>query len=150
MIECNRESEFYIWRTLFAVAHADNVVTPEEITFMAQILEDVNFSPEQTSILKDDLVNPKDPEAMFHRITDQNDRIKFFDLARDLVWVDGDFGAEEQGVMVELYKIHIKDTNVDKLVGNIEMEFEEDTPHTSNKSNPFTNLINMLKKTLGH
>ena len=37
------ESRFYMWRTLFSVAHADNVVTDEEIAFMAHILEDINF-----------------------------------------------------------------------------------------------------------
>ena len=42
------ESRFYMWRTLFAVAHADNVVADEEVEFMAHILEDVEFSDHQT------------------------------------------------------------------------------------------------------
>lgn len=121
------ESRFYMWRTLFAVAHADNIVTDEEIAFMAHILEDIQFSEEQTSILKGDIMTPKDVELMFDGVTDSNDRTEFFDFARDLVWVDGDFALEEQSVMVKLLQTHFKDINVDDLVGNVTLEFEEDS-----------------------
>jgi len=120
------ESEFYMWRTLFAVAHADNVVTEEEISFMAEILDDIQFTGEQTDILKDDIVNAKNVNAMFAGVTNPKDRVKFFEFARDLVWVDGDFASEEQSVMIGLYKQHMSDTTVDELVGKISLEFEED------------------------
>ncbi len=120
------ESEFYMWRTLFSVAHADNVVTEEEISFMAEILDDVQFTDEQTEILKDDIVNAKNVTDMFSGVTNQNDRVKFFEFARDLVWVDGDFDSLEQSVMIGLYKQHMSDTTVDELVGKISLEFEED------------------------
>ena len=125
------ESRFYMWRTLFAIAHADNVVTDEEIEFMAHILEDIDFTDQQTSILKDDIVHPKNVEEMFHGMNDQTDRKEFFDLARDLVWVDGAFGAPEQGVMINLLKKHLKDVDFDKLVGNVSLELEEDTVYVS-------------------
>lgn len=120
------ESEFYMWRTLFAVAHADNVVTEEEISFMAEILDDVQFTDEQTEILKDDIVNAKNVTEMFSGVINPSDRVKFFEFARDLVWVDGDFASEEQSVMIGLYKQHISGTTVDELVGKITLEFEED------------------------
>ncbi len=122
------KSQFYMWRTLFAVAHADNVVTDEEISFMAQILEDVDFSDAQTQILKDDIINAKNVEDMFAGITSENDRVKFFEFARDLVWVDGDFGSEEQTVMIKLYQTHMKDTNVDEMIGKISLQLEDDQP----------------------
>lgn len=123
------QSQFYMWRTLFAVAHADNIVTDEEIEFMAHILEDVQFSDEQTEILKDDILNAKDVELMFKNVTDQNDRVHFFDLARDLVWVDGDFGDEEQSVMIKLHRQHFKNTNVDDLIGHVPLSLEDDPQH---------------------
>ena len=49
------ESQFYMWRTLFAVAHADSIVADEEVAFMASVLNDINFTPEQTEVLKDDI-----------------------------------------------------------------------------------------------
>lgn len=120
------QSQFFMWRTLFAVAHADNIVTDEEIAFMAHVLEDIDFSEEQTAILKDDIGNPKDIEMMFRGITEQEDRSKFFDFARDLVWVDGDFGTEEQSVMIKLFREHFQNTDVEKLVGQVRLEFEDD------------------------
>lgn len=128
------ESEFFMWRTLFSVAHADNIVTDEEIEFMAQILGDVNFSDEQTKMLKDDIVNPKDAHKMFNGVTDQNDRIQFFEFARDLVWVDGDFGSEEQSVMLHLYQKHLKETNVDELIGKTSLELEDEPCRQSDLS----------------
>lgn len=121
------DSRFYMWRTLFSVAHADNVVTDEEIEFMAHILEDVDFTDEQTDILKDDIVNPKNVELMFQGVTDQKDRIEFFDFARDLVWVDGDFGSEEQSVMIKLQQQHINRVNVDDMMEQIAtLQLEDD------------------------
>lgn len=143
------DSQFYIWRTLFAVAHADDIVTDEEVQFMAHVMEDVDFTEEQTTTLKDDVVNPKDPVTMFHNIAEQKDRALFFDLARDLVWVDGDFDEAEQTVMVKLHKIHIRDTNVDNLVGNVGLELEEEISrpagHQSPKKTNFFDVLNIFK-----
>jgi len=131
------ESEFYMWRTLFAVAHADNVVTEEEISFMAEILDDIQFTGEQADLLKDDIVNAKNVNAMFAGVTNPKDRVKFFEFARDLVWVDGDFASEEQSVMIGLYKQHMSDTTVDELVGKISLEFEEDPSAAKPSSEDF-------------
>ena len=120
------DSRFYMWRTLFAVVHADSVVTDEEIGFMAHVLDDIDFSDEQTVILKDDIATAKNAEVLFDLVTEQQDRSEFFDLARDLVWVDGDFGTEEQSVMIKLQQAHIKKTDVDSLVGEVSLEFEEE------------------------
>ncbi len=120
------DSEFYMWRTLFAIAHADNIVTEEEVAFMSEILNDVNFTDEQVDILKDDILNAKNTTEMFDGVTNTKDRVKFFEFARDLVWIDGDFASEEQSVMIDLYKQHIEETTVDELVGKISLEFEED------------------------
>lgn len=145
------DSQFYIWRTLFAVAHADNVVTDEEVKFMAHVMDEVDFSDEQSELLKDDLHNAKNAEEMFMHITNQKDREQFFDLARDLVWVDGDFDQQEQNVMVRLHKMHIKNVNVDTLIGNVELELEEDQTEQKQETSPktkkggFFDVISMFK-----
>ena len=151
MISKLTESKFHIWRTLFAVAHADNIVTDEEVKFMVHVVDEVEFSDEQSEILKDDLHNAKNAEAMFMNITDQEDREQFFDLAHELVWVDGEFDEQEQTVMVKLHKMHIKSTNVDTLIGNVKLELEEDHSAGSagltkeNKKGGFLDLIGMFK-----
>ncbi|MEZ5813782.1 MAG: hypothetical protein R3E13_03540 [Alphaproteobacteria bacterium] len=118
------ESQFYMWRTLFAVAHADNVVTDEEVRFMAEALEDIAFSEEQRTILNDDTKNAKDIEQMFFGISDVKDQAAFFKFARELVHIDGDYGAEEQAVMLKLKELHLRSANLDELVGSVSMELE--------------------------
>lgn len=120
------ESQFYMWRTLFAVAHADDRVSSEEVRYMAEVLEDVPFTESQRTILNADIKNPQDPEAMFAGITDLHDQAVFFKHASSLVHVDGHFGAEEQQILVKLQKLHLKKVNVDSLVGRIDLEFEDE------------------------
>lgn len=151
MTEKVTNSQFYIWRTLFAVAHADNIVTDEEVKFMAHVMDEIDFSDEQSELLKDDLHNAKNAEAMFVHITEQEDRELFFDLARDLVWVDGNFDEEEKSMMVRLHKMHIKDINVDTLVGNVSMELEEEPveadvqPSPTQKKGSFFDVMKLFK-----
>lgn len=120
------DSQFYMWRTLFAISHADNVLTAEEIRYMTEILEEIPFSEGQKNTLRNDIANPQDIEAMFVKISDQNDRTEFFNFARELVWIDGDFGEDEQAIMVRLKQLHIMDIDVDKLVGNVQLQLEGD------------------------
>ncbi len=150
------ESQFYMWRTLFAVAHADDVVSDEEISFMAKALDDVSFSDEQTEILKDDILNAKDVEQMFDGIADEKDRQNFFKLARDLVWADGVFDAQEQSVMIALQKKHMKGINLDSMVnsaGSVTLEFESGGSNTpsyrmddAETSNGFLRALNIFRK----
>ncbi len=141
------QSQFYMWRTLFALTHADNIVTDEEIKFMANALEGVNFTDAQTTILMDDINNAKDVKEMFSAITDKGDRLKFFDFARELVWCDGNFDSEEQAVMVQLMEGHVQETNVDDLVGSVSLELENDVAPQQNqpqKSNAKHSIIDIV------
>lgn len=122
------ESEFYMWRAVFAIAHADNKVTDEEVRFMAEAMEDIAFSEGQKAVLKDDIRHPKDITEMFKGITNPKDQSNFFRFARNLVWVDGEFGKEEQAIMLELQKAHLQNIDVDTLIGNIDLQLEDSAP----------------------
>lgn len=119
------DSQFYMWRTLFAIAHVDNTVSDEEVRFMAEALEDVPFSEEQRAVLTDDIRHPKKIAEMFAGVTDMLDQARFFKFAHGLVWADGNFGKDEQKIMLELGKAHVKVVDMDKLVGKIDLEFED-------------------------
>ncbi|MGB0720477.1 MAG: TerB family tellurite resistance protein, partial [Bdellovibrionales bacterium] len=70
MSETLSDSAFYIWRTVCAVAHADEVLSEEEVRFIAEAMEDMPFSNDQRMILEDDLVNAKNVDDMYAGITD--------------------------------------------------------------------------------
>ena len=120
------ESQFYMWRAIFALAHADDVVTNEELRFMSEALEDVPFSDEQKAILKKDTLDAQSVEVMFMQITDPLDQSEFFQIASKMAHIDGDFGQEEQDIMLKIKQIHLANVDVDKLVGHVDLKFDED------------------------
>jgi len=126
MAEALNDSQFYMWRTLFAVAHADHVVTDEEVRFMAEAMEDVPFSDEQLAVLSEDVKNPQNVEVMFAGVSDIKDQAAFFKFAHELVHIDGEYAAEEQAVLLRLKETHLQNTNLDELIGGVSMELEED------------------------
>lgn len=121
------ESEFYMWRTVFALAHVDHNVSEREVTLMSDILKDISFTDEQRAALEEDIKRKQDPAEMFKQISDEKDRLMFFQFAHDMVWVDGEYGREEQEIMLKLYQKHVLDTNVDDLIGKVKLELEDDS-----------------------
>lgn len=97
-----------MWRALFAISHADAVVSAEERSFMNRVLQEQPFNEAQRAILEQDIEQKQDVTALFARITDQHDRSQFFHYARTLVWADGDFGHQEQQILTRLQKEHFK------------------------------------------
>lgn len=119
------ESKFNMWRAIFALAHADHVVTEEERKFMQKALATEGFSPEQKRILEGDMEVSRDIRNMFMRITDQADRSRFFYFARMLLWCDGDFAAQEQAILTELQRAHNKTLDFSEI-GVVGLRLEED------------------------
>lgn len=123
------ESRFYMWRAVFAMAHADNVITDEERRFMRAVIRDHNFTDFQKDILLNDIDNEQDISSMFSFISDQEDRTKFFYYARLLCWSDGDFDAQEQEILTRLKRCYIENVDFDKLMEDVDLELEEDETH---------------------
>lgn len=125
MVQVN-DSQFYMWRTIFALAHADDVVSPEELRFMAEALEDIPFSEAQKVILKADTTEAQPIEEMFKRIEDPADQAEFFKFAKQIAHIDGDFGEEEQEVILRLQRLHFSTINLDELIGKVDMSFQDE------------------------
>jgi hypothetical protein len=115
MTQTVSDSRFYMWRSLFAISHADAVVTPEERSFMNRILDQEPFNEDQRAILIQDIAHKEDIRILFPRVTEQQDRSEFFDYARTLVWTDGDFTAEEQKLLVDLKRMHVQSVNFENF-----------------------------------
>ena len=119
-----KPDEFYMWRTLFAMVHVDHKVREQEIRFMAEAMEDLPFNDDQMKILRDDIVKPKDIEDMFKHVESTQLEARFFKFAHQLVWIDGEYHEEEQRIMLELLRAHMHKIDFDKLIGEIDLEFE--------------------------
>ena len=120
------ESAFHMWRAVFAMAHADNVVTSEEKKYLQGILANEPFTAEQKSVLEKDMITPQDVAAMFVKIDDQHDRSQFFYHARMLVWSDGDFGEQEQKIIMRLKQTHVRTVDFDQIMKNLDLSLDEE------------------------
>ena len=119
------ESRYNMWRAIFAMAHADNVVSPEEEKFMRDILQKFNFSDGQRRQLEEDMSVKTEPGEHFDFISDKNDRSEFFKYARILVWCDGDFDEQEQEILARLKQNHLTHLDVNEMVQEIRQTFDE-------------------------
>ena len=124
-------SEFNMIRALFALAHADGHVSPDEKRFLSNLLATTPLNDEQRAVLKDDLKTRKDIETLFDGIKMQEHRSRFFYLARLLCWSDGDYDKQEQTLMMRLKDLHVKTVNLESMVGKVTLEFEDDEDNKS-------------------
>lgn len=93
------ESEFYMWRAVFAFTYVDNVLSLEEQELLQAYLKKVPFSTKQLATLKNDLQNPKDVVGLYRKITRSEDKERFCVLARAIVWCEGDITAQEKAIL---------------------------------------------------
>lgn len=120
------ESTFYMWRAVFAMAHADDVVTAEEKKYLHGILANEPFCAEQKRILEKDIDTPQDVANMFVKVEDQHDRSQFFYHARMLVWSDGDFGEQEQKIIMRLKQTHVRTVDFDQIIKDLDLSLDEE------------------------
>lgn len=93
------ESEFNMWRAVFAFSLVDRLLTVEEQSLLSGYLSSVPFSAQQKNILLDDFKNPQDVEKFYRKITEGKDRARFCELARTLVWSKGDMDLQEKIIL---------------------------------------------------
>ncbi len=119
------QSKFYMFRTLYSLLHADNIITDEELDFMKNVLEDVELSDEQSDIFYDDIKNPKDAVEMFKGITDDSDKSAFFSFAYDLVLTDGNYHTKEYKVIKSLQSLYDKENGKEVDTDEIDLVLEQ-------------------------
>ena len=105
------DSKLHMWRALFALAHADLIITQEERIFMRGVMEGLNLSPEQKALLEADTAQSQDALEMFKNIGDDADKDEFFHIAYDLVWIDGEHNVDEEKTLMAIKAYHEREQN---------------------------------------
>jgi hypothetical protein len=108
------DSEFHMWRAVFAFALVDGVLSVEEQRLLQSYMMHVPFSHDQLETLRQDFRKPPRLLEMYRRITAQEHRERFCTLARALVWCEGSMNREEHDVLTQLDCITRDDTADDR------------------------------------
>ena len=140
------DSAFYMWRTVFALAHIDGVVTDEEKKFMRDTLEEVNFSLEQKEELENDIHTPHDPAILYKKISQPKHKQQFFQYAKTMVWIDGDFADDERQVLERLKTMHKFNSMSQEKPVSMSIEDQKSNDNTAEKAGNFRSVLNSLKK----
>lgn len=93
------DSEFSMWRAVFAFSVLDNTLSLEEQKLLQIYRNKVDFSDEQLRILSTDFKSPQDIEQLYRGITKPDDKKRFCVLARAMVWSDGEMDAQEAEIL---------------------------------------------------
>ncbi len=134
MTDIISDSRFHMWRCLVAISHADAVVTAEELGFIKKAMAAERLSDDQRAVLDHDLVHKQDIHALFSYVTDERDRSELFDHARTLVWSDGEFGEDEQELLIDLKRMYLQSVDFDNLEQTGGLSLDEDNNNNSNNS----------------
>lgn len=93
------DSEFNMWRAIFAFTLVDNVLSIEEQKLLQDYQHQAGFSQAQFDILKNDFKSPGDIIALFDKIAERKDKERFCILTRALAWCEGDIDRQEAEVL---------------------------------------------------
>ena len=114
------DSQIYMWKTVIALIHADNVEHPEETNFIKDRMDKLQLNPEQRTELENTLQSPGSVEENFEKITDTRDRSQFIYFARLLFWSDGDFSKQERKIHQQLNENVIGKANLRKVMRRLD------------------------------
>ena len=96
------QSEFYMWRAVFAFSLVDHMLSLEEQKLLQSSAKTVPFSQTQIDILKNDFKKPQNVEDLYRKITNPKDKQRFCVLARALAWCEGNMDRQEETILKKL------------------------------------------------
>jgi len=96
------DSRFNMWRAVFAMAHADGKIDPDETDYMDKYLGRLRLGPEQQEQLRREAANPPDMEEVIENVTQPLDRSELVYFARLLAWSDDEMHDDEDVLLAKL------------------------------------------------
>jgi len=148
-------SRFNMFRCIIAIAHADNVVTPEEREYIEGFFEVVPFSAEQLATLKDDLKRKHDPGQFLKEINNPEYRSQVVYFARLMAYKDGHMDPREEHIIEKLHSTIMDGIDVEQIEADVKAHIAElDALHEADKKafeeeHSFSNYMGRFAKSFG-
>ena len=93
------DSEFNMWRAVFAFATVDGILTLEEQQLLQSYRHKVAFSMQQLETLRQDMSKQQDVMTLYQKISHPDHKKRFCILARALSWCKGDMDKQEKALL---------------------------------------------------
>jgi uncharacterized membrane protein YebE (DUF533 family) len=125
MAQVFSKSQFYMWRAVIAIAHADGEVQAEERAYLERILGNLDrvygLSAEQKKTFAEDMEHPPKIEDMVKQIDEPQYRGMLITLGETIVWADGVVTEDEEAVLRKLRAEFLPENDATRL--KLEMKY---------------------------
>jgi uncharacterized membrane protein YebE (DUF533 family) len=144
-------SQFYMIRCVFAIAHADGLVSEKERIYADTLIERMPFNAEQKATLHADLLTPQDVSDMLRYVNDPKYRGQVVYFARLMAYKDGHLHPNENEILEHLHLSVTQNLDMDSIRNEARTQAEiELNLHDLNldKNHPDTALHGLLDRFL--
>lgn len=112
-------SQFYMWRCVVAIAHADGLVQAEERAYLNKIFGNMALTPEQKSAFDSDLQTPQDISQLLAHINEPEWRGQLIYFAGLLARADGVVDPAEEHLLEKLHSDQMASLDMDQIRADV-------------------------------
>ncbi|HYD18466.1 MAG TPA: DUF533 domain-containing protein [Patescibacteria group bacterium] len=119
-------SQFYMWRCVVALAHADGRVAPAERDYLNGVFSRMNLTAAQKSTFHDDLANPQDLPALLRQINEPEWRGQLIYFGGLLARADGDLDPSEDAILKKLHADQLASLDMEQIRRDVKKAVDDE------------------------
>jgi len=120
------KSKLYMLRCLIAMAHADGVFHDDEHEYIENMMDKLELSENQISVLREDMANPQKTEELFFQIEEPKFRGQVVYFARLMAFKDGVVEPSEDDLLKRLHGSSVENLDMEEIRANVKKSVEEE------------------------
>lgn len=111
--------QFYMWRCVIALAHADGMVQQGERDYLSRVFGNMNLSDEQRRIFHSDMSAPQDIAQLLTHINEPEWRGQLVYFAGLLARADGVLDPQEDHILKKLRADQMSNLDMDQIRADV-------------------------------
>lgn len=119
-------SQFYMWRCIVAIAHADGVVKAEERRYLQRIFNNMALTEEQKAAFAADLDAPQDIASLLSHINEPEWRGQLIYFAGLLARADGVLDPSEEVLLKKLHADQMASLDMEQIRADVKMAVDNE------------------------
>lgn len=112
-------SQFYMWRCVVAIAHADGMVQAEEREYLNRIFGRMGLTADQRETFRQDIAAPQDIAALLAHINEPEWRGQLIYFAGLLARADGVLAPSEDQLIKKLHAGQMASLDMDQIRADV-------------------------------
>ncbi len=119
-------SQFYMWRCVVAIAHADGKVQAEEREYLGRIFDKMGLTAEQRETFRQDAETPQDIATLLAHINEPEWRGQLIYFAGLLARADGVLAPSEEQLIKKLRGDQMASLDMDQIRADVKKAVDDE------------------------